>query len=298
MRFIFFAILLLSCKVICAQQEPLTAPLLVDSYDDKIHSSEAEQWHLEDLREKLLKQPGTKTYIIAYGGREDTPGKASRYAWRAKHWLVEFRGINANRIVPIDGGRREEFRVELWIAPSDSPPPSPTPNVNLEVDMGDNLLYDEFGIGYDNFALRAENEAVRLDGFAAALEKEPHSWGCVLAYALTGDDRMGMEWDRPGDALKVARDQKQYLVRKHGIAPSRLDAIDGGYADRLVELWIMRPGARFDRGPFIYPNRLKVKSRTVLTLTGERSHGECCKACVRSSRNSYALRDKKPARRK
>jgi len=68
MRFIFFAILLLSCKVICAQQEPLTAPLLVDSYDDKIHSSEAEQWHLEDLREKLLKQPGTKTYIIASHG--------------------------------------------------------------------------------------------------------------------------------------------------------------------------------------------------------------------------------------
>ena len=264
----------------------------VDSYDDKIHSSEAEQWHLEDFREMLLKEPDTKAYIIAYGGHEDNPGKARRYALRAKNWLVKWRGIEAKRIVAVDGGRREGFIVELWLVPNGVPPPTPAPTVNVTNDLGDNLLYDEFDVGYDNFGNRAEDTAARLEGFAAALRKEPDSWGCVIAYAQTGDDQMGMDWDSPGTALKIAKGQRNYLI-KNGIAPSRLTAVDGGYSGRVVELWLMRPHARFDKGPFLYPGRLKANRNGVLTVNNGYTPNLCCKACIRGRTDPYILRNGK-----
>jgi hypothetical protein len=273
-------------------------PHKVDSYDDKIHSSEAEQWHLEDFREKLLKELNTKAYIIAYGGREDNPGKARRYALRAKNWLVEWRGIDAKRIVAIDGGRREKFIVELWLVPNDARPPEPTPTVNMQDDLGDNLLYDEFDVGYDNFGNRAEDAVARLEGFATALKKEPNSWGCIIAYAESGDDRVGMDWDSPGTALKLAKSQRNYLIKKSRVARSKLTAVDGGYSGRVVELWIMRPHARFDKGPFLYPSRLRANRSGVLTVNNSYTLNLCCKACIKGQKSPYILRNGKRAKPK
>lgn len=269
-------------------------PRKVDSYNDKIQSSEAEQWRLEDFREALLKEPNSKAYIIAYGGREDNPGKALRYALRAKNWLVAVRGLDEKRIVAIDGGRRAEFIVELWIVPNDAQPPEPAPTEKVQNDLGDNLLYDEFGVGYDNFGTRTEDAVARLDGFAATLKKEPKSWGCIIAYAQSGDDRVGIEWDYPGEALKVARSQKNYLITRHGFAPSRLTTVNGGYSGRIVELWIMRPGARFDNGPFVYSTRLKAGRSNTLTIGERKDTPEgCCRACVRGTANKGRNRKRK-----
>jgi hypothetical protein len=278
MRLLIIACLFLSPSLILAQS------VLVDSYDDNIPSSEAEMWRLEDFRGKLLKQPDAKAYIIAYVGREDPPGKANRYALRAKRWLVEWRGVDPARIVALDGGRRNEFIVELWIAPHDAPAPVPKPEVDVQTDRTDNLLYDEFDIGYDNFAIRAENEAVRLDGFAAALKKEPQSWACVIAYAQVGDDHVGVEWGVPGEALRLAREQKRYLTRQ-GLSRNRVTVIDGGYASPLVELWIMRPGARFEKGPLVFPNRLRATGPRQLEIDSRPFKiEECCRVCVRQSK--------------
>jgi hypothetical protein len=256
-------------------------PRKVDSYTDKILSLEAEQWHLEDFLKVLAKEPNAKACILAYGGREDNPGKAQRYAVRAGHYMVEARGVDPARIITIDGGRREDFVVELWLVPDGARLPQPEPTVTVEDDSGDNLLYDAFGVECENFGCGYENEAAQLDGFAAALKKEPKSWGCIIAYAQSGDDRTGENWDAPGTALKLARSQKNYLLKKHRLAPSALTALDGGYSGRIVELWVMRPGARFDKGPFVYSDRLKAGPRNTLTL-GERDTPEvCCRACVR-----------------
>src|ERR671912_786136 len=139
-------------------------PRKVDTYNDKIRSFEAEQWHLEDFRERLQKEPGTKAYVIAYAGREDGPGKAQRYALRAKNYLVEARGIEPARIVTIDGGRREDFIVELWLVPGGARPPQPEPTVTRVDDLGDNLLFDSFAVDCENFGCGYEDEAAQLDG--------------------------------------------------------------------------------------------------------------------------------------
>lgn len=283
-----FPIALLLFSLLVTSHAQSRMPSKLDSYNDKIQSSEAEQWHLEEFREKLLKEPDTKAYIIAYGGREDNPGKARRYALRAKNWLVQWRGTDARRIVALDGGRREEFVVELWLVPSGARPPEPAPTLNVQDDSGDNILYDEFDVGYDNFGNRAEDAEVRLDGFAAALKKEPSSWGCIIAYANRGDDQVGMDWDSPGTGLKIAKSQRNYLIGNSRIAPSRLTAVDGGYSGRVVELWIMRPHARFDKGPFLYPGRLKAGRNGVLTVNNSYSLNLCCKACLRGRTDPYA----------
>jgi len=264
---------------------------LVDSYNDKIHGSEAEQWRLEDFMKLLVAEPHSKAYIIAYAGREDHPGKSRRYALRAKNYLVESRGIAAERIVTIDGGRREEFVVELWLVPDTAEPPKTKATITVPDDLGDNLLYDDFDLGYDNFGSRTQDAVARLDGYATALKNERNAWGCIVAYAESGDDRMGMEWDPPGTALKIARAQKQYLVAKYHISKSRLSVVDGGYGGRVVELWIMRPNARFDNGPFLYSNRLRANRNGTLTISKPDPKGMCCKACARGPRtNRYMLK--------
>lgn len=305
-KFSFNLLLLTAGLLLCCFPSPIYSqdseslqPRKVDSYNDKIRSGEAEQWHLEDFREKLLKEPSAKAYIIAYGGREDGPGKAQRYAMRAENYLVEARGVEPARIVAINGGRREEFIVELWLVPGGARPPQPEPTATVEDDRGDNQLFDKFSVDCENFGCGYEDEAAQLDGFAAALKKESGSWGCVIAYAQSGDDRVGVSWDLPGRALKIARSQKNYLLKKHNFAPSKITAVDGGYSGRIVELWIMRPGARFDKGPFVYSDRLKAGRNNMLTITERASLTEvCCRACVRgrAQPNNGMQRTRKTAR--
>lgn len=256
----------------------------VQTYNDRIGSSEAEQWQLEDFRELLLKDANSQAFIIAYNGREDHSGKARRYAWRAKNYLVKSRGINPQRIFAIEGGRRAEFIVELWLVPKGAEAPKPTPTIGEQTDMGDNLLYDSYSPGYDNFGNYHEGTEGQLDGFALALKKEPDAWGCVVAYAQNGDDKAGITWDAPDTAREISRDVKNNLVRKHGFLPSRISAVDGGYSEgRTVELWIVRPGARFDSGPFVYPHRLRAGRGATLTLKKHDWLNDCCKACAPES---------------
>lgn len=218
-------------------------------------------------------------------GVKIVPVKARRYALRGKNYLVEARGIDPRRVIVIEGGRREDFIVELWLVPKGAVAPVPTPNLTEQNDLGDNLLYDSFGVGYDNFG-KYEDADARLAGFGAALKREPSSWGCVIVYAQNGDDRSGMEWDSPRTALEIAQGQKTYLVKEHGFAPSRITAVDGGYSGgRTIELWVMRPKARFDRGPRVYAYRLVVRGSRTLTITSRDNLDDCCKACVREAAN-------------
>jgi hypothetical protein len=298
MRLLFSVLLLFSSGIdyAASQQPSSTAARKVDSYNDQIPSSEAEQWRLEDFMRVLSSEPDSKAYIIAYAGREDPPGKPRRYAARARNYLVEYRGIDPQRIDIVDGGRREEFIVELWIVPRNGKPPESTPAITVPDDLGDNLLYDDFGFGYDNFASRTENDSARLDGFAKALAREPGSLGCIIAYAMAGDDHSGIEWDAPGTALRTAREERAYVVKKHNLPLSRVSIIDGGYGARMIELWIMRPNARFDNGPFLYPSRLKANQNGMLTIGRADPNGSCCKACARGrAKNRQRRTRRKPA---
>jgi hypothetical protein len=80
-----------------------------------------EKARLDNYAIQLQNQPGAQGYIIAYGS---CAGEAQARADRAKDYLVNTRGIDAGRIVTLDGGCRSDLTVELWIVPTGATAPA------------------------------------------------------------------------------------------------------------------------------------------------------------------------------
>lgn len=92
---------------------------------------------LDNLAVELQNDPSTRGYILAYGGRMSPIGQVEKLMSRARDYLVTQRGIDASRLVVVNGGFREEDNVELWIVPSGAAAPQPTPTVQAgEVNPG------------------------------------------------------------------------------------------------------------------------------------------------------------------
>jgi hypothetical protein len=79
---------------------------------------------------ELKNQPGTQAYLLVYGGRRGRAGEALKLATRSQKYLVESRGIHADRIVTLDAGYRETLTIDLWIVPTGSNRPVAEPTVD------------------------------------------------------------------------------------------------------------------------------------------------------------------------
>jgi hypothetical protein len=88
-----------------------------------------EKARLDNFAIELQNDPTSQGYLICYGGRRGRKGEATARCDRAKNYLVSTRGIDASRIVTVDGGYRENLTVELWVVPSGATPPTATPTV-------------------------------------------------------------------------------------------------------------------------------------------------------------------------
>jgi hypothetical protein len=101
---------------------------------------EDELARLDNFALQLQNEPDAQGYVIFYEGRRygycykyrpriPRRGEAEARVARIKPYLVETRGFAANRVVVINGGYREEWAAELWIAPKGASPPKPTPTL-------------------------------------------------------------------------------------------------------------------------------------------------------------------------
>ena len=84
---------------------------------------------LDNLAVELQNDPSTRAYIIAYGGRNSPIAQVEVLMKRARDYVVEQRGIDASRLVIVNGGFREGDSVELWVVPAGAEPPRATPTV-------------------------------------------------------------------------------------------------------------------------------------------------------------------------
>ena len=84
---------------------------------------------LDNLAVELQNDPSTRAYIIAYGGRTSPIAQVEVLMKRAKDYIVEQRGIDAARLVIVNGGFREDDSVELWVVPAGAEAPRATPTV-------------------------------------------------------------------------------------------------------------------------------------------------------------------------
>ncbi|HYO63676.1 MAG TPA: hypothetical protein VER08_08610 [Pyrinomonadaceae bacterium] len=89
-----------------------------------------EKARLDNLAIALQNDPTAQGYLVCYGGRRGRAGEAQARCDRARNYLVNERGITADRIVTVDGGYREELTVELWVVPTGANPPTATPTVD------------------------------------------------------------------------------------------------------------------------------------------------------------------------
>jgi len=81
-----------------------------------------EKARLDNFAIQLQNEPTAQGYLIGYGSC-DAEGQTR--ANRAKDYLVNTRGIDAGRIMVVDGGCMPELKVELWIVPQGATPPTP-----------------------------------------------------------------------------------------------------------------------------------------------------------------------------
>jgi len=80
-----------------------------------------EKARLDNYAIQLQNEPTATGYIIGYGSCD---AEGLTRANRAKDYLVNTRGIDAGRLMTVDGGCLPELQVQLWIAPQGATPPT------------------------------------------------------------------------------------------------------------------------------------------------------------------------------
>jgi hypothetical protein len=123
-----------ACRQIAQSVALVTAPerkaIVAREFDECNNCTfDDQKARLDNLAVELQNDPSTRAYIIAYGGRTSPIAQVELLMKRARDYIVEQRGIDAARIVTVNGGFREDDSVELWVVPSGAAPPQATPTV-------------------------------------------------------------------------------------------------------------------------------------------------------------------------
>ena len=71
-----------------------------------------------------------QVYVVMYGGRAGRRDEALARGARIKAYLVQTRGIAAERVTVLDGGYRDELSGELWLSPQGAGAPVMTPTID------------------------------------------------------------------------------------------------------------------------------------------------------------------------
>jgi len=107
----------------------------LDEFGDS--NCEDEMARLDNFAVTLESAPANKGVIIFYGGRRfrgrlPKRGEAAARAARLKIYLVQRRGLPADRVILIEGGYAEEWHAELWTVPAGAPMPALSPTIPVE----------------------------------------------------------------------------------------------------------------------------------------------------------------------
>jgi hypothetical protein len=240
--------LLLVCSLIirvefCLAQTNLseTYPVKLDEYGDL--STDDEAAHLDLLAEKLFKQPKLRGYIVAYD--EPQMGQRGSYLRRiygVGRYLTEARGIEANRVVVMDGGYKEKFTTELWLVPEGVNPPTPVPSMSQPA-MNTSVAYKFDVECLDcSSAVNLYRDGLDKEGlkfYAEALRKQPDSRGLII---VRPDRNISVR-----HALKEARRAKRLLVKNLGVDANRIIIKSGRSRNdgtAVAEMWIVPRGAK------------------------------------------------------
>ena len=114
----------LECRAQC--QAAVPAPPNPTKFDEigEIQRDD-EKARLDVFAIELQNSPGAQGYIIGYGGSGKRAVSGQKRAQNARDYVVTTRGIDASRIVTLDGGTRATGSTQLWLVPPGATPPRP-----------------------------------------------------------------------------------------------------------------------------------------------------------------------------
>ena len=107
-------------------QQPDCCRKLDEFYGSNWESAMA---RLDNLALALQNEPVTFGVLMVYGGRRSRRGEVQAWSACLKDYLVNRRGINADRLVIMNGGYRETLTVGLWVMVDKKVLPTPEPHV-------------------------------------------------------------------------------------------------------------------------------------------------------------------------
>lgn len=81
---------------------------------------------------QLQNEPNSIGVIIVYGGQQGMRGEAQAWGKCFKDYMINRRGLDAGRIVLLDGGYRESPTVEMWLSGGKAYMPTPSPTVDAK----------------------------------------------------------------------------------------------------------------------------------------------------------------------
>jgi hypothetical protein len=116
----------LNCTATCTVQFPV--PVACKKFDEfPAIAYNDEKARLDNYAIELQNDPTATAYVIVYPGQRGRPGEVQKHTTRLVDYLVNSRGINAQRIVTLVGPAREALIVELWLCPQGAKPPALAP---------------------------------------------------------------------------------------------------------------------------------------------------------------------------
>lgn len=197
---------------------------------------------LDSLAVTLSNEPNSKAFLIVYRTRRDLPGLSNRYAHRMKSYLIDTRGMSAERVITVDGGITSCLSQELWvITPGSAPKPREDAYDNSykpSVYKFDEHYYQLGNDPLDNsyWAIPPSNLIGYLEAFGETLLRDPKLVGYLVAFRDIGRD------NQHTPRLMLAK-ERNFLIKEFGIKPSRIKTAVGGYREwRTMELWIAQRG--------------------------------------------------------
>lgn len=104
-----------------------TAPRKLLETQSSDHGWEADMAGLDLLSVTLQNEPDSTGYIFVYGARRGYHNDVAKRIKCIKEYLLQRRGIPPASLKVINGGYREHVTIEVWVAPSGSTAPVPTP---------------------------------------------------------------------------------------------------------------------------------------------------------------------------
>ncbi|MEJ7575519.1 MAG: hypothetical protein WKF74_00780 [Pyrinomonadaceae bacterium] len=96
---------------------------------------------MDGFASMLEKEPSLRGYIIAYDGQNDRVGTAFKFTETYRAYIYESATIGnpvntvtstPSRVISLNGGRRKERTIELWLVSSNAPEPKMTPTVQTK----------------------------------------------------------------------------------------------------------------------------------------------------------------------